>query len=217
MGQVWSDVNNNGVVDAADTLLSGIGVVLYQNGTLFDAANSGTNGGFAFPNVLSTNYSVQIDPLLLPPNWNIVIGQDAVPISGCDVEGQADLLLHFQCQSAASSLQLSACAGSSVLYNGVNIPAGTTQTVLFPDGNGCDSIVTVTVQSLPTSFSPIVLYACPGETASYAGANIPIGTFQFFTFTNWLGCDSIVEVYVVPWPTSTGSSTKSVGEPFVRC
>ena len=131
------------------------------NGIAYVAAADGTNGGFAFPNVLSTNYSVQIDPLLLPPNWNIIIGQDAVPLSGCDVEGQADLLLHFQCQSAASSLQLSACAGSSVLYNGVNIPAGTVQAVLFPDGNGCDSIVTVTVLSLPASACAVVSeFAC---------------------------------------------------------
>lgn len=33
LGQVWSDVNDNGIIDAADTLVSGIPVQLLQNGT----------------------------------------------------------------------------------------------------------------------------------------------------------------------------------------
>ena len=257
LGQVWSDVNNNGVIDAADTLLAGIPVVLYQNGMLFDAANSGANGSFAFPNVLSTNYSVQIDPFSLPPNWSVVIGTDPVSLSGCGVEGDADLLLHFGC-TAFGTLQLSGCAGSSVTYQGSNIPVGGTQSFQYtnaqgcdstlvvnvvalqastgtatlracPGGSamyagtsipvgssqnftlvnavGCDSIVTVNVQAWPTSTGAETLRACPGSTATYAGVNIPVGTTQDFTLTNWLGCDSIVTVNVQAWPTSTGSAT----------
>lgn len=103
------DVNNNGIIDAADTLMSGIPVLLYQNAVLQGAANSGTTGDFAFTNILSTNYSVELDPTLLPPNWHMVIGQDPVSLSGCDVEGQADLLLHYQCQISTATVQLQTC------------------------------------------------------------------------------------------------------------
>ncbi len=204
LGQVWSDVNDNGVIDAADTLLAGIPVVLYQNGMLFDAANSGANGAFAFPNVLSTNYSVQIDPFSLPPNWNVVIGTDPVSLSGCAVEGNADLLLHYSC-SAFGTLQLSGCAGSSVTYQGVAIPAGGTQSFHYTSAQGCDSTLVVNVVALQGSTGSQTLHACPGSSAMYAGTSIPVGTAQNFTLVNAAGCDSILTVNVLPWPTSTGT------------
>lgn len=206
LGQVWSDVNDNGVIDAADTLLAGIPVVLYQNGMLFDAANSGANGSFAFPNVLSTNYSVQIDPFSLPPNWNVVIGTDPVSLSGCDVEGNTDLLLHYSC-SAFGTLQLASCAGSSVTYQGVSIAAGGTQSFHYTSAQGCDSTLVVNVVALQPSSGTANLNACPGSSATYAGVSIPVGATQNFTLTNWLGCDSIVTVSVLAWPTSTGTET----------
>ena len=207
LGQVWSDVNNNGIIDAGDTLVSSIPVNLYQNGTLFDAASSGVLGNFAFPNILSTNYSVQLDPLGLPADWEVVIGQAPVNLSGCDVVGQADLLIRLNCPVAVGTLQLATCAGDSVTYQGVSIPAGASQTFQYTAANGCDSLLTVQVASWPTASSVALLRACPGGFATYAGTNIPTGSFQIFTLQTWHGCDSIVEVYVAPWPTSSGSAT----------
>ena len=79
--------------------------------------------------------------------------------------------------------------------------------VPFPDGNSCDSIVTVTVVSWPTATGTSTLHACPGTSITYAGINIPVGTTQQVTLQTWHGCDSIVTVNVLPWPTSTGSAT----------
>jgi hypothetical protein len=62
LGQVWSDVNDNGIIDAADTLVSGIPVQLLQNGTLIAPEPIGRKTvHFDWLNVISTNYSVQID------------------------------------------------------------------------------------------------------------------------------------------------------------
>ncbi len=206
LGEVWSDVNNNGVIDASDTLVSGIPVVLYQNGALFDAANSGALGDFAFPNILSTNYSVQIDPLSLPPNWTIVIGQDPVALSGCDVEGTADLLVHFGCQ-ASGTLQLSTCPGETVTYEGFTIAIGGSHSYQYTSAQGCDSTLVVSVSALPTSTGAETLYACQGSTVNYAGFDLAAGTTQQVPLKNWLGCDSIVTVNVQAWPNSTGSAT----------
>lgn len=48
-----------------------------------------------------------------------------------------------------SSVQLSACEGGSALYNGVEVPAGTTMDFVFSAASGCDSIVSLTVLTLP--------------------------------------------------------------------
>ncbi|MFN0175718.1 MAG: PKD domain-containing protein [Saprospiraceae bacterium] len=206
LGQVWSDVNNNGLIDPADTLLSGVTVVVYQNGTLFDAQTSGANGDFALTNVLSTNYTFSVDPFSLPPGWSIVIGNDQTTLSGCNVEGDADFLLHFGCQ-AFGTLQLTACPGGFATYNGTNISVGGSQTFLLTSAQGCDSTLVVSVVALPTSSSALTMSACPGGTANYNGTNIPVGTSQNFTLTNSVGCDSIVTVTVTALPTSASSLT----------
>ena len=204
LGQVWSDVNNNGSIDAADTLLSGITVVVYQNGNLFDAETSGPNGDFAVTNVLSTNYSFVVDPFSLPFGWSIVIGNDQTTLSGCDVTGDADLLLHFGC-SAFGTLQLQACPGGFATYNGTNISVGGSQSFQLTSPSGCDSTLVVSVTALQPSFSTLSLSACPGSFAVYNGTNIPVGTSQNFTLSNAVGCDSVVTVSVSALPTQSST------------
>ena len=148
VGQVWSDVNDNGVIDAADTLLSGVTVVVYQNGTLFTSGISDLSGEFALTNVLSTNYSFSVDPFSLPPGWSIIIGNDQTTLSGCDVVGDADFLLHFGCQ-AFGTLQLKACPGGFATYNGTNISVGGSQSFQLTSAQGCDSTLVVSVVALP--------------------------------------------------------------------
>ena len=208
LGQVWSDVNGNGMIDAADTLLSGITVVAYQNGSLFGAATSDMDGDFALTNVLSTNYSFNVDPFSLPPNWNIVLGQDQVSLSGCDVTGTVDFLLAFSC-AAFGALELAACPGGFATYNGTNISVGGSQIFQLTSSQGCDSTLVVSVVALPTSSSSLTLQACPGNTANYNGTNLAVGSTQNFTFSNWQGCDSVVTVTVNALPSSSSSLTLS--------
>ncbi len=195
LGHTWSDVNNNGIIDAADTLISGITVVVYQNGSLFDAPISGPNGDFALTNVLSTNYTFVIDPFSLPPNWSIIIGNDQTILSGCDVEGNADFLLHYACQ-AFGTLQLSACSGGFATYNGTNISTGGSQSFHLSTGQGCDSTLIVSVVALPPVSSSLNLLACPGSTVHYSGTDLAINAVQLFTFQTAQGCDSVVTVTV---------------------
>ena len=48
-----------------------------------------------------------------------------------------------------TQVQLSACEGESADFNGVSIPAGSSQDFVFAAANGCDSIVSVNVAALP--------------------------------------------------------------------
>ncbi len=206
LGQVWSDVNDNGVIDAGDTLVSGIPVELFQNGTAAGATQSGTAGDFAFPNILSTNYSVEIDPAALPYGWQIVIGQKPAVLSGCDAQTQVSLLLKAICQTVlGSTLQLGACPGTTYSYNGVSLAIGETQTFTLATPAGCDSMVTVTVEALPVTTGNLSVSACAGSSYDYNGTAIPAGSSQQFMLQNYLGCDSVLTVDVAAVPVSTGA------------
>jgi PKD repeat protein len=206
LGQVWADVNDNGVIDAADTLVSGVPVLLFQNNTQVAASQSAANGGFDFLNILSTGYVVQIDGANLDPFWEIVIGDGPVTLAGCAAQGYADLLVvKKQCSPLASSVQLTACPGNSATYNGVSLSIGSSQDFVFQNALGCDSVVTVTVSALQTSASSLSVKTCPGTTYSYAGVDLAVGQTQNFTFQNYLGCDSVVTVSVSALQTSASS------------
>jgi gliding motility-associated-like protein len=101
-----------------------------------------------------------------------------------------------------SSLELRACAGATVGYNGVELPAGAERDFTFATQNGCDSIVRVRVVELPVFESSLELRACAGATVSYNGVELPAGAERDFTFATQNGCDSIVRVRVVEIPTS---------------
>ncbi len=206
LGNVWSDVNNNGSIDAGDTLVPGIPVALYQNGILSGNTNAGNNGAFAFTNVPSTLYTVEIDAALLSPYWQVVIGQASIPLSGCGVTGAVNLLVRLNCP-VVETLDISVCQGDSISYQGVSIAAGSAHTFHYTNLQGCDSTLLVQADALPTSTGTAVLFACLGGTAAYAGVDIPVGTTRYFTLTNWIGCDSILAITVAALPTSTGSTT----------
>jgi gliding motility-associated-like protein len=106
-----------------------------------------------------------------------------------------------------TSLGLQACAGTTVLYNGINLSPGTVINFTFDAFNGCDSVVTVTVTEMDGFEEYIELDACPGSTVSYNGQNLPAGSVTGFTFTSSLGCDSVVTVTVNELPVFTSALT----------
>ena len=206
-GHVWADVNNNDLIDAADTLLSGIAVDLYQNGSPVAYGKSNDQGIYAFANILAANYIVQIDAASLPPRWQVVIGQQSANMSGCRTLATADLLLKFVCPTLTSQVALQVCPGHSALYQGATLPIGASQAFPFTTAQGCDSTVTVIVQALPTSTSALTLFACVGNALIYNGMQLTPGTVQDFVFQNYLGCDSTVTVMAQTAPVSTSVLT----------
>ncbi|MCE7926129.1 MAG: PKD domain-containing protein, partial [Haliscomenobacteraceae bacterium CHB4] len=204
-GQVWSDVNGNGIIDAVDTLVSGIPVVLLQNNVQVAASQSSAGGVFDFLNVLSTGYTVQIDSLSLASFWEIVIGENPVTLTGCAAKGFVDLLVNFKCVSSANTIQASTCPGTTYNYAGVDLAVGQIEVFNLTNSVGCDSVVTVSVSALPTSTSAFSVKTCPGTTYHYAGIDLAVGQTQDFYLTNYLGCDSVITVSVSALPTSASS------------
>lgn len=209
-GQVWSDVNDNGLIDAADTLVSGIGVFLVDNGAITNVANSDLNGDFTFSNILSTDYSLIVDPTTLPPGWETVIPQAQVTLVGCDALGEADLLIDFDCIPSTGTVSLSACQGTSAFYNGTFIPAGSSQQFTLVNAAGCDSVLTVSVSALPNSTGTLSVNVCPGATFDYFGTMLSPGQSAVFTLSNYLNCDSLVTVSVGTHPILSGQQTITI-------
>ncbi|MBL7775840.1 MAG: PKD domain-containing protein, partial [Saprospiraceae bacterium] len=115
---VWSDVNDNGLIDPADTLLSGIPVQLWQNGAPTASGLSGAAGAFTFNQVPSVDGFVAVDSSALPAGWQIAIGQEPANLVGCGASTQAELLLHLSaCLPTAGTLNVSACAGTDYDFN----------------------------------------------------------------------------------------------------
>ncbi|MBK6904137.1 MAG: gliding motility-associated C-terminal domain-containing protein [Saprospirales bacterium] len=70
--------------------------------------------------------------------WSNQFGCDSIVVTSTVLE-----------QPVFTVLEMSACEGESVLFNGVEIPAGDSQDFVFTGANGCDSIVSVYVLAFP--------------------------------------------------------------------
>lgn len=91
----------------------------------------------------------------------------------------------------SSSLQLSACEGESVQYNGQLLPAGSEAQFTFTNQYGCDSVVSVTVASVPApTFDLLSDTVCWNDTdATIEVVNVSGGTAPWsysLDGTNWM-------------------------------
>ncbi len=98
--------------------------------------------------------------------------------------------------NVAMPLVLTTCEGSTVQYGGETLASGDMMDFTFTAANGCDSVVTVTVEGLPNYATPLGLTACEGTTIQYSGETLSPGDMMDFTFAAANGCDSVVTVTV---------------------
>jgi gliding motility-associated-like protein len=195
-GNVYMDLNQNGVIDGADTLVSGIGIGLWENGVLVSPVVSGAGGAYSFPNILSTTYTVQLDTTSLPAGvYYVQSWQESAELVGCDDEEMIDWLLSPDC-STTDSLTLIGCENIPVIFDGILIPPGTLVLFEYQNQLGCDSLIWVNVLHVKVDTLNVMLQACQGETVEYNGQQYAAGSVTELVFDGWLGCDSIVRVTV---------------------
>ena len=202
LGNVWYDVNQNGIIDGPDTLVSGIGIFLNDGSVNLDTVASGVGGNYIFPNIGASNYTLLLDTLNLPPGWEAYFVSTNLDLVGCDVEEQFDWLLVNSCVPSNTVQNFDACEGGGVTFDGTFIPAGNSQTFSYLTPEGCDSTVVVTVAALPPDSTQLELFACPGSTVTFNGLSLAAGDQINLVVTGWLGCDSVVQVSVSAFQTS---------------
>lgn len=198
-GTVYFDLNDNGIVDAGDTLVIGTNFILMENGTVISNLNSNNDGQFSFENMDAADYSVQLDTTSLQLGQGYIIQEIDASIVGCDVLEEMTFLLIPVCVPKFNTAEFNACPGESILYNNEEVLAGTTQEFVFTAfEEECDSTVTVTVLTLPTDSSSILAHTCEGTMMMYNGTALAPDTETDFHFMNQHGCDSVMTVIVEP-------------------
>jgi len=146
---VWVDVDQNGILSPADTVIQGITIVIDEgiNHAPFIALTD-ING-----NVLGEftpgNYFVSVDSTILPPGLSLLYGLDFVSDTICGAV-TFDFLLTTSCADVFIIQQEEICSGDSVLIEGQWITdAGLYSFLLSQAGSGCDTTLDVYVTLLP--------------------------------------------------------------------
>ncbi|MCB9294455.1 MAG: PKD domain-containing protein [Lewinellaceae bacterium] len=202
-GQAYFDVNQNGVIDPADTLISGVGLQLWQGSVLQQTLASNAQGGYVFQDLpAGQDYSVLLDTAALPFNLEAAWVQVDTTLEGCDAIITLDWLVGLTCSPTQDTLQFQVCPDEFVEYNGQSIGAGESMAFHLVSHEGCDSTVVVNVQELPTYLEALEITACEGEPADFNGMPLEPGQYTF-TFPASGGCDSVIQLTVAELPADT--------------
>jgi gliding motility-associated-like protein len=203
-GQVYEDINENGVIDAGDQLLPSIPLVLTNTLGATLNLNTNTTGDFVFSTVASVNYTVGLNLATLPAEWLPVWTDTDVSLSGCDDTVSAVFLLQAQCITSEEDIVFTVCSGSSVDFNGQSLLVGDEATATFLNIDGCDSIVHATVSELPHQVLDLTFNGCQGEPYDYQGTLIiPGDPTVLFTNINTSGCLDSAFVTITANPIDT--------------
>ncbi len=115
--------------------------------------------------------------------------------------------------SSATEVFYSICEGEEIVFDNVSLEAGDSQTFLYEASNGCDSLVYVIVEQLPSSRDTLVLEDCSGRGVVFDEVLIPAGQTSLFSYTAAAGCDSLVLVKVDDTSVQRSSFAPNVFSP----
>ncbi len=96
--------------------------------------------------------------------------------------------------TALTELTATICQDEGYTFNDELLTEAGTYEMTLTAANGCDSIVRLQLDVIPTSFSTIGASICAGESFSYLGQELTeSGSYQF-VLSSSLGCDSVVNL-----------------------
>ncbi|MCF8244407.1 MAG: gliding motility-associated C-terminal domain-containing protein [Saprospiraceae bacterium] len=100
-------------------------------------------------------------------------------------------------------MQATLCQGGSLLLAGNWYSLPGSYQIPLTASNGCDSLLTLDLSVFPISASSLQAEICEGEEFAFGNQSLTnTGDYQM-TFTNSLGCDSIVSLHLVVHPKVT--------------
>jgi len=148
---VWVDVDQNGILSPADTVIQGVTIVLdpvintpYMELT---DSNGSIQGEYPFG-----HYIVYVDSTMLSPGFSLLYGLDVVPDTACGMVS-FNFLLAPGCLDVFYTQQEEICEGDSVLVQGQWITADGVYSFLLNQPGSCDTTLDVYVIVLP---APII-------------------------------------------------------------
>ena len=111
-----------------------------------------------------------------------------------------------------TELSATICEGSAYNDNGFNVSEAGTYTQNLQSVNGCDSIVTLTLNVLPSYNTNLTATICEGSELNISGFNVSEAGVYTQTYTAVNGCDSIVTLTVTELPTIHTDLTLTICE-----
>ena len=119
-----------------------------------------------------------------------------------------------QLQALSSNVNFTLCQGSSIDYNGQVYTIAGTYTDTLTATSGCDSIITIQIDTLPVSASNINLSVCQGDSIEYNNITYTTAGSYTDTLVASNGCDSVlhINISILPLITSTVNITICPGD-----
>lgn len=165
-GQVWFDVNDNGIIDGPDTLVSNVLIKLSDVTGQTTQVFSDQNGTYTIPDVPGLGiFYLKVDQGTLPPSWTPVWSDSILVVNTCDQLINTDILLRFSCQTVNTSKTYKVCPNEKLVYAGDSLDIGDIRSYTFQTVQGCDSLVEVTVAAYPDFVVQIAVDStCSGQS-----------------------------------------------------
>jgi len=194
--EVYFDVNGNCIIDAGDTLMHDIDLLLLNNGTEVNAGNTGNTGQLTFEEVIAEFYTVEIDTNALDPGYKICVNDIPAEIKTCEDKDSVQFLIQLDCSNTVQTVEIEFCQGTVIDFDGISIQNDTLFQLIKPNGSVCDSVFNVTANMIPTAKEVIDEIVCYDAFFEYQGEKLYPGQSKDFFLTSAAGCDSVVTLNV---------------------
>ncbi len=142
----YLDVDGDGMITAADMLLSGIPVQIESaDGLQYGKTFTEADGGFVFEDYPASLYTASFNLSLLSPQWKVVIDSVQGQIVTCDDSVIVSLLLMQNCTVIGQDLTIESCPGEDVILGDSTWSDTGHYTVHLISALGCDSTFAVNI------------------------------------------------------------------------
>ena len=135
-----------------------------------------------------------------------------------NLTSDTSFVANFGALELSSSISATICEGQTYTENGFNVSEAGVYTQNLTSVNGCDSIVTLTLNVNPIFNTELIANICEGQTYTENGFNVSEAGVYTQTLTSVNGCDSIVTLTVSVNPTfdTTINATINPGETYAE-
>ncbi|MEN9522714.1 MAG: hypothetical protein RL065_1091 [Bacteroidota bacterium] len=103
----------------------------------------------------------------------------------------------LSCSPSSSSISGTTCSNQSYNFNGILLTSSGVYNDTLVNSTGCDSIITLTLNTINISSSIINDSICGGQSYSFNGNIITTSGTYYDTLTNYNSCDSLVILNLV--------------------
>ena len=114
------------------------------------------------------------------------------------------------CSPSYDTIARSICSGDSVIFGGMPYNWDGIYNDTLQNSTGCDSIVTLHLTVIQTSYTTFAHSICASDSFAFAGAYYHTAGYYSQTYTSSRGCDSVVILHLLVRPLSYDTISQSI-------